>query len=200
MASSVAHAVVRHGLPLGPYTVPAVSAWGDVGVPVLTAVVGWVGNTIVFWRGRQKEKADRKQAQADLKLAQEELAQAKREAADAKERWQEEGDRTQLDRAATLCRGNEKEATQGRAILEGMAAMGSTNPRVTELLDQMTQLELGRTVKEIATAKAAGEDPEVVQEAVPSDALSISDEVHVEITRGTAEHVGEEGGHGNEAP
>lgn len=189
----------HRGLSLRAYTVPAVGALADVGVPLLTAGVGWAGSTVVFWKGRQKEKAERKQAQADLALAHEELAQSQRDSAAARERWQEEADRTQLDRAAELCRGNEKEAAQGRAILEGMAAMGSANPRVTELVDQMTKLELGRTVDEIATAKAAGEDPVVVEEVVSSDALSISDEVRVELMPGSTDDVGKEGGDGNEA-
>ena len=175
-------------------------AWGDIGVPLVIAGVGWIGSVVVFWKARQKEKAEREQAQADLALAREELAQTRRDSADARERWQEEADRIQLDRAAELCRGNEKEAAQGRAILEGMAAMGSTNPRVTELVDQMTQLELGRTVDEIATANAAGEDPVVVEVVVPSDVLGDSHPARVEIARGSAEDVAEEGGSGDEVP
>jgi hypothetical protein len=64
----------------------------------------------------------------------------------------------------------------------------------------LTQLELGRTVEEIATAKAAGDDPEVVEEVVSSDALGMSDEIRVGVTRGPVDDGGEEGGDGDEAP
>jgi hypothetical protein len=175
-----------------------VSVWTDIVWPAVGLVAGWVGNSIRYRGERKSQRAKLNHERRALKLERDKLGLASQDSADEKERWQEEADRVQLDKAAALCRGNEREAQQGRAILEGMAAMGSANPRVTELLDQMTKLELGRTVAEIAEAKAAGEDPEVV-EVVSSDTLGITDSVQVEVARGSVDDEGEAGGDGDEA-
>ena len=79
--------------------------------------------------------------------------------------------------------GNEKEAAQGQAILLGMVAMGNPNPRVRELLDRMTQLELGATVAQIEAAEEAGEEPEIVEEVLVSDVIGVTDEVTYELVR-----------------
>ena len=150
--------------------------WAQIIIPALAAIGGWIGGA---WRLR----SERKQKKTELDQKDTELAQARRDAVDAKEQWQEEADRKQLDRAAELCRGNEKEAAQGRAILLGMVAMGNPNPRVRELLDRMTQLELGATVAQIEAAEEAGEEPEIVEEVLVSDVIGVTDEVTYELVR-----------------
>ncbi len=158
--------------------------WAQIIIPALTAIGGWIGGA---WRLR----SERKQKKTELDQKDTELAQARRDAADAREQWQEEADRKQLDRAAALCRGDEKEAAQGQAILLGMVAMGNPNPRVRELLDRMTQLELGATVAQIEAAEEAGEEPEIVEEVVVSDVIGATDEVTYELVR--REEAGEDG-------
>jgi hypothetical protein len=153
-----------------------VELWAQIIIPALTAIGGWIGGA---WRLR----SERKQKKTELDQKDTELAQARRDAVDAKEQWQEEADRKQLDRAAELCRGNEKEAAQGQAILLGMVAMGNPNPRVRELLDRMTQLELGATVAQIEAAEEAGEEPEIVEEVLVSDVIGVTDEVTCEMVR-----------------
>jgi hypothetical protein len=153
-----------------------VELWAQIIIPALTAIGGWIGGA---WRLR----SERKQKKTELDQKDTELAQARRDAVDAKEQWQEEADRKQLDRAAELCRGNEKEAAQGQAILLGMVAMGNPNPRVRELLDRMTQLELGATVAQIEAAEEAGEEPEIVEEVLVSDVIGVTDEVTYEMVR-----------------
>lgn len=153
----------------------------DLGVPVGTAVIGWFGNTIKYRHTRKVELAA-------VKHKEDELGQAQLDSSDAKERWQEESDREQLDLAAALCRGNGKERAHGRGYLLGLAAIGNDNPRIVELLDQMTQLEFGQTVADIRTAKAAGEDlPEVIEEVVVLDSPAITDGVEARLEVGEAE-------------
>ena len=129
--------------------------WAQIVIPLVALAGGWFGNG---WRYR-RERLD--------KLAQ--LRQMETET----ERRRERDDRDWIEKAADLCRSDDPQDRQhGRGFLVGLAAMGESSPRVVELLDQVTQLELGHTVAEIRRAKEHGiSTVDIVEEVVVSDGL-----------------------------
>jgi len=132
---------------------PTVDLWAQIVIPLVALAGGWFGNS---WRYR-RERLDR-------------LAEL-RQAVSETERRRERDDRDWLEKAAELCRSDDPQARQqGRGFLVGLAAMGETSPRVAELLDQVTQLEIGHTVAEIREAKEHGiSTVDIVEEVVVSD-------------------------------
>jgi hypothetical protein len=133
-----------------------VDLWAQIVIPLVALAGGWFGNS---WRYR-RERLD--------KLA--ELRQTRTEI----ERRRERDDRDWIEKAASLCRSDDPQDRQhGRGFLVGLAAMGESSPRVVELLDQVTQLELGHTVAEIREAKEHGiSTVDIVEEVVVSEGLS----------------------------
>jgi hypothetical protein len=144
----------QHRTGYGPY----VELWAEILIPLLALAGGWFGNS---WRYRH----DRQVELSQLRQQHDELAEARRQADAALERDREHEDRDWIDRAAELCRSDDPQARQhGRGFLVGLAAMGNTNPRVVDLLDQVTQLELGHTVTEIRRAQHQDLPVEVIEE------------------------------------
>jgi hypothetical protein len=143
-----------------------VQLWAEIVIPLVALAGGWFGNS---WRYR-RERLDRL---AQLQQKSEELELARQRAEREKEGRRESSDRDWIEKAAELCRsGDPQDRQHGRGYLIGLAAMGNDNPRVAELLDQVTQLELGRTVAEIRKAKEHGDSTvDVVEEVVVSDAF-----------------------------
>jgi len=133
-----------------------VDLWAQIVIPLVALAGGWFGNS---WRYR-RERLDRLAA----------LRQAETENQGRRER----DDRDWIEKAAQLCRSDDPQDRQhGLGFLIGLAAMGETSPRVVELLDQVTQLELGHTVAEIREAKEHGiSTVDIVEEVVVSDGSS----------------------------
>jgi hypothetical protein len=133
-----------------------VDLWAQIVIPLVALAGGWFGNS---WRYR-RERLDKV---AELRRADTET-----------DRRREQDDRDWIEKAATLCRSDDPQDRQhGLGFLVGLAAMGETSPRVVELLDQVTQLELGHTVAEIREAKEHGiSTVDIVEEVVVSDGLS----------------------------
>jgi hypothetical protein len=160
-----------------------VDLWAQIVIPLVTLLGGWFGNS---WKYRH----DRQLQLVELRQQSEELDETRREARAEIEQYREQDDRAWIDKAAELCRSESpQDREHGRGFLLGLAAMGNTNPRVVELLDQVTQLELGQTVEEIREAKREeGVTVEVVEEVlVSADELDGSEDGGEEVNGGPVE-------------
>jgi hypothetical protein len=148
-----------------------VDLWAQIVIPLITLAGGWFGNS---WRYR-RERLDKL---TDLRQKAEELHEDRCRWEMDLESRREERDRELIEKAAALCRSEDAQERQhGQAFLVGLAAMGSENPRVAEVLDQLTQLELGQTVEDIRQAKAEGASTiEIVEEVVVSDVIRPADD------------------------
>lgn len=90
----------------------------------------------------------------------------------------EQSDRDWLDKAAALCRSpDRKEREHGLGFLRALIKLPDIDPRVQDLLDEMTQQELGQT---LAAARAAyeetGELPDIVQVSPAEMGTDIEDQ------------------------
>jgi hypothetical protein len=147
-----------------------VQLWADVLIPLIALAGGWFGNS---WKYRR----DRRDRLRELRQKSDELTAARRRDAAAIERDREHEDRDWIEKAAVLCRSSDpRERQLGRGYLVALAAMGNKNPRVVELLDQVTLLELGQTVEEIREARMNEQAVEVIEEVVVSDGGSGGDD------------------------
>lgn len=135
-------------------------------IPLITLVGGWFGNA---WRFR-RERLDKV---AEFQQKSRELDEERRRLLTQEKGRREQSDRELIEKAAVLCRSPDPQDRQhGLGFLVGLAAMGITDPRVVELLDQVTQIELGQTVADIRHAKEQGASTiEIVEEVVVSDSL-----------------------------
>lgn len=77
----------------------------------------------------------------------------------------EQSDRDWLDKAAALCRSKDpKEREHGLGFLRALIKLPEIDPRVQDLLDEMTQQELGQTLAAAREAyEETGELPDIVQ-------------------------------------
>jgi hypothetical protein len=141
-----------------------VDLWAQIVIPLVALAGGWFGNTWRYRRNRLDRLAELRQKAVEL-----EVYKRREQAED--DRGRELSDRYWIEKAAELCRSSDpQDREHGRGFLVGLAAMGNTNPRVVELLDQVTQLELGHTVAEIREAKQHEDlTIDIVEEVLVSD-------------------------------
>ncbi len=79
----------------------------------------------------------------------------------------EQSDRDWLEKAATLCRSRDpKEREHGLGFLRALIRLPEIDPRVQDLLDEMTQQELGHTLAAARQAvEETGQLPDIVEVA-----------------------------------
>jgi len=77
----------------------------------------------------------------------------------------EQSDRDWLEKAATLCRSKDpKDREHGLGFLRALIKLPEIDPRVQDLLDEMTQQELGQTLAAGREAyEQTGELPDIVE-------------------------------------
>jgi GrpB-like predicted nucleotidyltransferase (UPF0157 family) len=104
----------------------------------------------------------------------------------------EQSDRDWLEKAATLCRSADaKEREHGLGFLRALIKLPEIDPRVQDLLDEMTQQELGQTLVAAREALAeTGELPDIVEVPQPGVGTQTGDQPEEVAARDQEGHRG----------